>query len=142
MKHFFLSIALTLSLACGFAPATCAYAQQTQGQDEKKYPEIAFENDTYKYDFGKIKRGQSVSHVFKFRNTGLSPLVILDVTTSCGCTTPEFTRKPVMPGQYGEVKVTFNGEGYERFTKSVTLSLNTRKGREILYITGRIVDEK
>lgn len=141
MKHL-VSLVLTLLLACSSAWAGCGGSGADQAKSEKKYPQIAFENDTYKYDFGKVARGESVSHVFRFRNTGDAPLVILDVATSCGCTTPEYTREPVLPGRYGQVKITFNGEGYERFTKSVTLSLNTRKGREILYITGRIVDKK
>lgn len=132
--------AVAVLLTCGYALAGCGSA--TGSKDGDKYPVIEFENDTYKYDFGKVVRGESVSHVFKFKNTGKAPLVIADVATSCGCTTPEYTKQPVMPGQKGEVKVTFNGEGFERFTKSVTLMLNTRKGREILYITGTIVDKK
>lgn len=136
-----MTITLVLLLACGSAFAGCGPANDAQKKD-RKYPAIEFENDTYKHDFGKVVRGESVSHVFKFRNTGKAPLVIADVTTSCGCTTPEYTKEPVLPGRYGEVKVTFDGEGFERFTKSITLTLNTRKGREILYITGTIVNEK
>ena len=86
--------------------------------------------------------GQEISHVFKFRNTGKAPLVIKDVASSCGCTTPEYPREPIMPGKTGEIKMTFNGEGYDRFIKSVTLILNTREGREILYITGKLTDKK
>ena len=136
-----MTITLALLLACGSAFAGCGPSGDAQKKN-RKYPAVEFENDTYKYDFGKIVRGESVSHVFKFRNTGNAPLVIADVTTSCGCTTPEYTKEPVLPGRYGEVKITFDGEGFGRFTKSVTLTLNTRKGREILYITGTIVDEK
>ena len=44
----------------------------------------------------------------------------------------------MLPGRYGEVTITFDGEGFGRFTKSATLTLNTRKGREVLYITGEI----
>ena len=56
-------------------------------------------------------------------------------------TTPEYPREPIMPGKTGEIKMTFNGEGYDRFIKSVTLILNTREGREILYITGKLTDK-
>ena len=137
-----LTMALALLLACGPAVAGCGPSDGRGAKEAKKYPEITFENDTYKYDFGKVTFGESVSHTFKFRNTGRVPLVVLDVVTSCGCTTPEYTKEPILPGRYGQVKVTFNGDGYGRFTQSVTLALNTRKGREILYITGQIVDKK
>lgn len=134
-----LILALVLLLGCAPAMAGCGSSQDTPPSKEgKKYPEIAFENDTYKYDFGKIDRGKAVSHTFKFRNTGRVPLVILDVAVSCGCTTSRYTKEPVLPGRYGEVTITFDGEGFGRFTKSATLTLNTRKGREVLYITGEI----
>ena len=103
---------------------------------------MAWERNARKWDFGDIERGKKVSHVFKFKNTGNAPLIIADVATSCGCTMPEYPREPIMPGQESQVKVTFNGEGWDRFTKSVTLTVNTREGREILYITGNIVDPK
>ena len=126
-----LILALILLLGCAPAMAGCGSSQDTPPSKEaKKYPEISFENDTYKYDFGKIERGKAVSHTFKFRNTGRVPLVILDVAVSCGCTTSQYTKEPVLPGRYGE--------GFGRFTKSATLTLNTRKGREVLYITGEI----
>jgi len=60
------------------------------------------------------------------------------VAVSCGCTSSQYTKEPVLPGRYGEVTITFDGEGFGRFTKSATLTLNTRKGREVLYITGEI----
>lgn len=60
------------------------------------------------YNFGKIKEGEVVKHVFKFENTGTSPVILSQVSASCGCTTPTFTTTPVLPGKVGEIAVEFN----------------------------------
>ena len=63
------------------------------------------------HDFGTIQQGEIVSHTFKFKNTGNAPLVIEKTGVSCGCTTPTYTKKPIMPGEEGEITVEFNSNG-------------------------------
>ncbi len=64
------------------------------------------------WDFGTIREVDGlVSHVFTATNTSKSPVVILDVVTSCGCTVPTFSRKPIMPGEKTEIGVTFDPAG-------------------------------
>lgn len=63
------------------------------------------------YTFGTIQEGEKVEHLYEFTNTGKSPLIISDVQASCGCTTPEFTKEPVKPGEKGTIKVIFNSQG-------------------------------
>lgn len=61
------------------------------------------------WDFGTIEEADGrVSHTFTGENRGDKPVVILDVVTSCGCTVPEFSRKPVLPGEKTTVTVTFD----------------------------------
>ena len=67
--------------------------------------------DTETYDFGTIAKGDSVTHVFKFKNTGDTDLVLEFVSGSCGCTVPSYPEKPIPPGESGEIKVTFNSAG-------------------------------
>jgi len=60
------------------------------------------------YDFGTIaEQGGPVSHEFEFTNTGDAPLMILNATASCGCTRPDFPKKPVKAGKKGKIKVTY-----------------------------------
>ncbi len=73
-------------------------------------PSIKFEKE--KIDFGKVKQGKVMTHVFKFVNEGDSTLSIKRVRTSCGCTAVLISKKEVLPGKSGEVKVTFNTRGY------------------------------
>jgi hypothetical protein len=57
------------------------------------------------YDFGSIQEGEVVTHTFAFTNTGKTPLVIERAFASCGCTVPDWPRKPVAPGASGEIKL-------------------------------------
>src|SRR5690606_2047567 len=63
------------------------------------------------YDFGTVKEGEKIEHEFRFTNTGSSPLIISNVQASCGCTTPEYSKNPIAPGDQGLVKVVFNSAG-------------------------------
>ena len=64
--------------------------------------------DKPEHDFGKIKEGTLATHEFTFTNTGKAPLVLSNVQPSCGCTTPEWSKEPIMPGGKGTVKAVFN----------------------------------
>lgn len=64
----------------------------------------------------------------------LSPLIITDATSSCGCTVPNPPKDPIAPGEKGELKVNFNGSGQNQVTKTITVKANTTKGSELLRI--------
>ncbi len=85
---------------------------------------IKFEEEVY--DFGTIDQGESVEHTFKFKNTGVSPLVISNARGSCGCTVPKWPKEPIAVGETGEIQVKFNSAGKKGpQNKSVTLTANT-----------------
>ncbi|MDR1340721.1 MAG: DUF1573 domain-containing protein [Prevotellaceae bacterium] len=66
------------------------------------------EFDETVHDFGTLQEELgSVTHAFKFKNTGDKPVVINNVQASCGCTTPGWTKEPVKPGETGEVLATY-----------------------------------
>ncbi|MBT0609034.1 DUF1573 domain-containing protein [Aequorivita echinoideorum] len=95
-------------------------------------PVIEFEEK--QFDFGTIDQGTAVEHVFKFKNTGEAPLLIVNAKSSCGCTIPEWTKEPIAPGDSGELLVKFNGSGQNQVNKTVTLTTNTKNGTETLMI--------
>ena len=65
--------------------------------------------DATHYDFGSIREVDGkVSHTFRFRNVSAKPVVIIAVQTSCGCTVPEYSKRPVMPDAVGEITLTYN----------------------------------
>ena len=75
------------------------------------------------HDFGDVLIAEGpVSCIFTFTNIGKAPLVIHNVISSCGCTTPEWTREPVKPGATGTITATFsNDQGPYPFEKSLTV---------------------
>ena len=57
------------------------------------FPKFTFNQE--EYNFGDIRDGDIVSHVFKFTNTGNAPLIISKATAACGCTVPQWPRQPI-----------------------------------------------
>lgn len=87
------------------------------------------------HNFGAIKENESVSYEFAFTNTGKTPLIITSASGSCGCTVPDFPHEPILPGQAGTLKVTFNSAGKQGHQeKSVTIVANTLRNVHMLYI--------
>ena len=79
-----------------------------------------------------------VSCTFTFTNVGDAPLVIHQAVASCGCTVPEYTQEPVMPGKTGTIKITYNGTGKYpgHFKKSITLRTNAKTEMMRLFVEG------
>ena len=97
------------------------------------FPVIAFEEE--EHDFGSIINGTPVETVFKYTNTGKSPLVVSNIKSSCGCTVPEdWNKNPLAPGESAQFTVKFNGKGANQISKTVTLTTNTEKGTETVRI--------
>jgi hypothetical protein len=101
--------------------------------------EMAFES--VDHDFGKIKEDAGPANFnFNFKNTGKIPLVISTVNASCGCTTPEWSKDPVLPGKSGFIKVSYNPQGRPgSFNKTVTIVANIANGSQVLKISGEVL---
>jgi hypothetical protein len=111
----------------------------TAMQTENK-PEFKFEKETH--DFGKVPVGKPVSVDFIFTNIGDEPLIISNIESTCGCTVPKFTTKPVLKGEKGIITVTFNAAAVQAgFTKAVTIKSNARTPTKMLYIKGEVVPD-
>ncbi len=101
--------------------------------------------DKLTHDFGTFPESEGVvSCVFTFTNTGDGPLVIHQAMATCGCTVPEYTEEPVLPGKTGTLKVTYNGVGRYpgHFRKAINVRTNAENGELIrLYIEGNMTVE-
>ncbi len=98
---------------------------------------IAFNEESY--NFGTIDEGETVEHVFKFKNTGKEPLVISNARGSCGCTVPEWPKEPIAVGETGEMKVRFNSKGKKnKQKKTVTVTANTWPTQTRIFIEGQV----
>ena len=93
------------------------------------------------HSFGKVKEGEKAIHIFRIINIGDEPLRIKQVMASCGCTATALSKKIVLPGEEGEIKVVFNSSGrVGEFEKNVRVVTNDPKKPEtMLKIRGTVV---
>lgn len=103
-----------------------------------KPAEFKFVEETH--DFGKVVLGKPVTFDFKYTNIGEEPLIITKAEGSCGCTVPKYTTVPLKKGETGVISVTFNPAGSPMpFTKTITLTSNSKTPVKVLYIKGETV---
>lgn len=92
--------------------------------DSTSPPIISFLENTI--DFGTITEGDVIYKVFKFKNTGETPLIITDAKASCGCTVPQIPEYPILPGEIGELKVKFDSKNKKgEISKQIRIAANT-----------------
>lgn len=122
---------------------SAAFAQEAKPQTpviKADGPILTLEKDTH--DFGDIYQGDVVEHTFKFTNTGNQPLMITNIQPTCGCTTPQWPRDPIMPGGKGEIKVGFNSAGkMNKQTKTLPVISNSVTDVSITFTTN-VLDKK
>ena len=136
-----IAVALTLLCTVLFVQAqtkTEANPEATQQAPDPNAPDIKWENPTI--DYGTINKGAPGEREFKFVNVGKSPLILSSCRGSCGCTVPQCPTEPIMPGQKGSIKVTYDTQRVGPFTKTVTVTSNAKNATETLKITGTIND--
>jgi hypothetical protein len=97
--------------------------------------------DAKYHDFGKVNEEDGkITYVFEFTNKGNAPLVVNKVQTSCGCTTPSWTKEPVEPGKKGSITVIYNPSGRPgTFTKTITVYSNATDEQVDLIIKGEVI---
>ena len=107
----------------------------------QKGPAIQFDNISH--NFNKIEEGPEYKHEFQFKNTGDQPLIISNVVSPCGCTTPNWTKEPVMPGKTGIITAVYNSAGrIGSFDKTLTVQTNLgAQGDQYLNIRGEVVEK-
>lgn len=82
-------------------------------KEAKNHSETSLALSEPEFDFGKIKKGDHVEHVFEVTNTGKNPLIISSVKPTCGCTVPDYTKEPIMPGKKGQITLKFDSTNFD-----------------------------
>lgn len=121
-------LAIAIFLFAGFATA---HAQKTA--------KMEFKSEVI--DYGEIEKGSDGTRVFEFTNTGNVPLVIGDVTSTCGCTVPKKPEEPIMPGEIGKIEVKYNTQIVGPIRKTISVYSNAEEPVKALKIKGTILPE-
>jgi hypothetical protein len=121
-----------LFVAAGFILTAGAMAQTSKPDDFAKF-------NTNKYDFGKIKQSVPATYYFEVTNTSDKPLVIENAHATCGCTTPEYQKDPILPGKTAKVKVGYNAVNEGHFEKPVYIKFAGIDEEKVVAITGEVL---
>lgn len=121
MKYLFIFLAGSMLWACNSNDAgTTANATTTDANNAAVTTEatpaaintaasIQWMDSTHQ-ELGKVKEGQVVEISWRFKNIGDKPLVITNVSASCGCTVPAKPEKPIAPGGEEIIKAQFDSK--------------------------------
>jgi len=100
-------------------------------------PVMEFKSNTV--DYGVIDQGAEPYREFEFTNKGTEPLLIKNAKGSCGCTVPEYSKNPIMPGETGVLKVRYDTKRVGPINKTITVTTNeTANDTKILYVKGEV----
>lgn len=110
MKYLFL-LFLSFCLSAGFASNYgIIEALPDTSIDSTKYG-VSF--DTRLIELGKIKKGEKASGTFKLTNTG-SEDILIELASSCECTTVNHTYTAIKPGESSDIKFIFDSAKKEK----------------------------
>ena len=130
---------MTLLLFIGFLTfsVNAQVKEVTPTVQDPNAPVFKFETEVI--DYGKIEQNADGVRIFKFTNTGKSPLVITKIKSSCGCTVPKKPTEPVMPGKVGEIEVKYATNRIGGFSKSITITSNATEPTKMIRIKGIVL---
>ncbi|MEM8901287.1 MAG: DUF1573 domain-containing protein [Bacteroidota bacterium] len=92
------------------------------------------------FDFGTVAQGEKLTHTFYFENTGSVALKIEKVKPSCGCTATDYSKEAILPGEKGQVTISYDAKKAGVFTKSVTIFSNALEGQKLLRFRGEVAE--
>jgi hypothetical protein len=89
-------------------------------------------------DVGNIPQGKPKVIRFEFTNTSSKPIIIENVAPSCGCTTADYTKTPILPGKKGFVEASYNAANAGAFVKTVNVTTSDSKTPKTLSFKGTV----
>ena len=116
-------------------PAQNAATVQPASQDSIIFQKL-------EHNYGTIQNGGDGNSAFTFTNKGQKPLLLSNVSASCGCTVPEWPKEPILPGKSGSIKVTYNTAIIGSFRKTITVSSNAANSTVVLTIYGNVTPKQ
>ena len=103
------------------------YLKQITGKDSpnKNIPKTTAETTKTEIDFGTFDKSEVKETTIEIKNTGDNPLVIVDVSTTCGCTAATYDKRPAKPGESLRVGIKMTPKDTGFFDEVVTIKYNS-----------------
>ncbi|MFO7669662.1 MAG: DUF1573 domain-containing protein [Bacteroidales bacterium] len=99
--------------------------------------------DKLSHDFGTIIEGEMVVCYFEYENIGNGDLIITSVEATCGCTSPDWDKEPLKPGEREQLKVVFDSNGRSGSQlKGVTVNSNSLTPEVRLTLKANVTNNK
>lgn len=128
MKKFILSLFASVLVTT----AIFAQAPSTNPVDAK----VKFKQESI--DFGKTKLNKPVSVDYEFTNTSKEPVLVETARASCGCTTPTWTKEPILPGKKGKITAGYSANSVGQQNKTIWVKLKGVDQDKELHLTGTV----
>lgn len=120
----------------------CSVTALSQNTSQPEDKVVSF--DTKTHDFGDVLITDGpLSCKFVMTNISNNPIVIHNVVSSCGCTVPDYDKKPIEPGKSTTIEVTYsNDQGPYPFNKTITVYVSGVNRPVVLKIKGEVHDRQ
>lgn len=115
------------------------YFQEKNTVIKAKVSNIKF--NSQEHDFKYLEQEKEASVYFVYENTGPDPLKIHNISSRCGCTIPEWSRKELMPNQKDSILVKYDSKELGYFSKDILIVSNSETSPDILYIKGEVLEK-
>ena len=113
---------LLLILVAAIVLAACQGSDKPGGKDLSYEERLKASTDSSNFtsiqwldstsrSLGTEKEGKKVEVLYHFKNTGKHNLILKDVSASCGCTTPDWPKRAIAPGEEDVIKAIFDSKG-------------------------------
>lgn len=118
-------------------PAANANEEMVKDAQSKPLTTVALSESSF--EFGKIKKGDHKEHTYEITNTGKNPLIISQVKPGCGCTVPDYTKDPIMPGKKGKITLKFDSSNFDGLVnKQAEVYANVEKAPMVITFSADI----
>lgn len=117
------------------------YLKQITGKDSpnKNRPKTTAEATKTEIDFGTFDKSEVKETTIEIKNIGDNPLVIVDVSTTCGCTAATYDKRPAKPGATLRVGIKMTPKDTGFFDETVTIKYNSLNNQHVkLKIKGNV----
>lgn len=145
MKRSFF-IKTGIAIVTVWAAVSCGGKDKPSGTDGSVRQVVELSDSLLQYrgadtiDMGRMKSGEIISYDIRIANSNDKPLVIVGIDKSCGCVEASYPKKPIKPGETGDIKILFDSKGLAGWiykTVGVTTSLGQKP--YLLILTADII---